>query len=42
MALIEINHLEKIYNTSAVPLHAVRDVSFVVENNEFMAVFGPS
>ncbi len=42
MALIEINHLEKIYNTSAVPVHAVRDVSFVVEKKEFMAVVGPS
>jgi putative ABC transport system ATP-binding protein len=42
MALIEINHLEKIYNTSAVPVHAVRDVSFVVEKKEFMAIVGPS
>ena len=42
MALIEINHLDKIYNTSAVPVHAVRDVSFVVEKKEFMAIVGPS
>ncbi len=42
MALIEINHLEKIYNTSAVPVHAVRDVTFNVEKKEFMAVVGPS
>ena len=42
MALIEINHLEKIYNTSAVPVHAVRDVSFNVEKKEFMAIVGPS
>jgi putative ABC transport system ATP-binding protein len=40
--LIEINHLEKIYNTSAVPVHAVRDVSFNVEKKEFMAIVGPS
>ena len=42
MALIEIEHLDKIYNTSAVPVHAVRDVSFKVDKKEFMAVVGPS
>ena len=42
MALIEIKNLNKIYNTSTVPVHAVRDVSFNVEKKEFMAVVGPS
>jgi putative ABC transport system ATP-binding protein len=42
MALIEISNLNKIYNTSAVPVHAVRDVSLNVEKKEFMAVVGPS
>jgi len=42
MALIEINQLNKIYNTSAVPVHAVRDVDLKIERGEFMAVVGPS
>jgi putative ABC transport system ATP-binding protein len=42
MALIEITNLDKIYNTSAVPVHAVRDVSCDIDKQEFMAVVGPS
>jgi putative ABC transport system ATP-binding protein len=42
MSLIEITNLDKIYNTSAVPVHAVRDVSCKIEKQEFMAVVGPS
>ena len=42
MALIEISKLNKIYNTSAVPVHAVRDVTCKVEKKEFLAVVGPS
>ena len=42
MALIEITNLDKIYNTSAVPVHAVRDVSCNIDKQEFMAVVGPS
>jgi putative ABC transport system ATP-binding protein len=42
MALIEITKLNKIYNTSAVPVHAVRDVSIQVEEKEFLAIVGPS
>ena len=42
MALIKITNLNKIYNTSAVPVHAVRDVSIKVEKKEFLAVVGPS
>ena len=42
MALIEIHDLNKIYNTSAVPVHAVRDVSINVEKKEFLAIVGPS
>jgi len=42
MALIEISNLNKIYNTSAVPVHAVRDVSLNIDKKEFMAVVGPS
>jgi len=42
MALIEITKLNKIYNTSAVPVHAVRDVTCNVSKKEFLAVVGPS
>jgi len=42
MALIEIIKLNKIYNTSAVPVHAVRNVTCNVEKKEFLAVVGPS
>lgn len=42
MSLIEVSQLNKIYNTSAVPVHAVRDVSLKVERQEFLAVVGPS
>jgi putative ABC transport system ATP-binding protein len=42
MALIEITKLNKIYNSSAVPVHAVRDVTLEIEKKEFMAVVGPS
>jgi putative ABC transport system ATP-binding protein len=42
MALIEISNLNKIYNTTAVPVHAVKDVSLSIEKKEFMAIVGPS
>jgi putative ABC transport system ATP-binding protein len=42
MSLIEITNLDKIYNTSAVPVHAVRDVSCNIDKQEFMAIVGPS
>ena len=42
MSLIEIEKLNKIYNTSAVPVHAVRDVSLSVAKMEFLAIVGPS
>ena len=42
MALIEIIKLNKIYNTTAVPVHALNDVSFEVHKKEFMAIVGPS
>jgi len=42
MALIEITNLDKIYNTSAVPVHAVKDISCSIDKQEFMAVVGPS
>jgi putative ABC transport system ATP-binding protein len=42
MALIEITNLDKIYNTSAVPVHAVKDITCNIDKQEFMAVVGPS
>ena len=42
MALIELKNLDKIYNTTAVPVHAVRDVSLLIEKKEFTAIVGPS
>ena len=42
MALIELINLEKIYNTSAVPVHAVKKVTLRFEKQEFSAIVGPS
>jgi len=42
MALIEIKNLGKIYNTTAVAVHAVNDVSLKIEKKEFAAIVGPS
>ncbi|MBN2425814.1 MAG: ABC transporter ATP-binding protein [Calditrichaceae bacterium] len=42
MALIEIKNLNKIYNTIAVPVHAVKDVNLLIDKGEFTAVVGPS
>jgi len=42
MSLIEIKTLNKIYNTTAVAVHAVKDVNLSIEKKEFMAIVGPS
>lgn len=42
MSLIEIKNLNKIYNTTAVAVHAVKDVSLNIEKKEFTAIVGPS
>ncbi|MBL7093810.1 ABC transporter ATP-binding protein [candidate division KSB1 bacterium] len=42
MSLIELIDLEKIYNTTSVPVHAVNNVNFVIEKEEFTAIVGPS
>jgi len=41
MGLIEVKNLEKTYE-GAVPTHALRGVSFSVEEGEFMAIMGKS
>lgn len=42
MALIEIQNLNKTYNTTAVPVQAVKDVNLNIEAKEFTAIVGPS
>lgn len=42
MALIEIKNLDKIYNTTAVPVHAVKGVNLNIDKMEFAAIVGPS
>jgi len=42
MALIEIKSLDKIYNTTAIAVHAVKEVNLTIEKKEFMAIVGPS
>jgi putative ABC transport system ATP-binding protein len=42
MSLIEIQNVSKVYNTTAVAVQAVRDVSLKIEKKEFTAVVGPS
>ncbi|KAA3615593.1 MAG: ABC transporter ATP-binding protein [Calditrichaeota bacterium] len=42
MALIELKHVNKTYNTSAVPVHAVKNVDLQIEEKEFTAIVGPS
>ncbi len=42
MSLIELHDLCKTYNTAAVPVRAVRNVSLQIEKQEFTAIVGPS
>ncbi len=42
MALIDVRHITKTYNSSAVPVHALRDVNVHFEKKEFTAIVGPS
>ncbi len=42
MAMIETKNLHKIYNTTAVPVHAVDDIDITIDKKEFTAVVGPS
>lgn len=42
MAIIEVHHVNKIYNTTAVPVHALKDVSLNIDEKEFTAIVGPS
>ncbi|MBI4991679.1 MAG: ABC transporter ATP-binding protein [Candidatus Harrisonbacteria bacterium] len=40
--MIECKHISKIYKTSDVETQALKDVSFVIKDGEFVAIMGPS
>ena len=42
MALIELKNISKTYNTTAVPVHALKDVSLNIDQKEFTSIVGPS
>jgi putative ABC transport system ATP-binding protein len=42
MPLITINNVSKIYGDTDVPVHALHDVSTVIEKGEFTSIVGPS
>jgi putative ABC transport system ATP-binding protein len=42
MAIIEVHHVTKIYNTTSVPVQALKDVTVTIEPKEFTAIVGPS
>src|SRR3982750_2132308 len=42
MAILEIEHVGKTYGSGAKATHAVGDVTFAVEDGEFVCVVGPS
>lgn len=42
MPLIELKNLDKIYNTTSVPVHAVKNLDLEIKKKEFTAIVGPS
>lgn len=42
MKVIEIKNLEKIYNSTSVPVHAVNGINLEFQEGEFAAIVGPS
>lgn len=42
MSLIEIHHLDKVYNPEGVPVRALNGVSLSIDSGEFTAIVGPS
>jgi putative ABC transport system ATP-binding protein len=41
-AIIKATNISKVYHTTAVPVHAVNNVSLEIEEGEFTAIVGPS
>ena len=41
-SLISIKEISKVYNSSQVKVHALRDVSLDIEQGEFVSIIGPS
>lgn len=41
-AVIDINHLSKIYIMGEQRLHALRDITLSINRNEYVALMGPS
>lgn len=42
MEVLRVEHLSKIYGTGENQIHALNDISFSVENGQFLAIVGPS
>lgn len=42
MSLIEVVNLDKIYDESKVPVHALKNINLKIEKGDFLAIVGPS
>ena len=42
MSLIELKNISKIYNTTAIPVNALKEVTINFEEKEFTSIVGPS
>lgn len=42
MAMIEISNLTKVYNAGSIEVKALNDISFKIDQGEFVAIIGPS
>ncbi len=42
MALIELDNVSKVYEMGKHQVHALREVSFSIDEREYVAIMGPS